>query len=166
MTLMSRQGFTFVEILISAVVMTFLGGVAVVMAQASGQLWNRTDVRMTAISDTQRVMNHLVEDLTRASRTDIVCTPGADGNPLDDQISFFLAPRASGIDVSYSVNGARELVRAQGVSAVTVAPNMTAFVPTCSAGGLIDLMVATQASTELGGDVTQQVQSRVFVKSP
>lgn len=151
-------GFTIMEILIAGtVVFVLLGGVMLVLANVSRQIWTRTEPRLVALTDAQRALDRVSEDLRQACLSTVSCPAG--------QLVFRRSPPACpGPPITYSLAGTN-LTRQVGTAApVTIATGMTGFAPAC-ASRLVNLSLTAQVTTPQG-QATQTFNSNVWVRSP
>ena len=160
---MSRRtaGFTFLELLIvGSVVFVLMGGIMLAFSRVGAQVWNRTEVRQVSLSDAQRALDRMSEDLRQASQTGLACA-------VD---TLTLTPAVGGggqIQYSRAANG--QLSRLQGGVTVVVGSGLTAFTPTCSAAGnagLTRLALTAQATGPKGLVSAQTLSTHVWVQSP
>ncbi len=163
-------GLTLVEVLVvSATFLVLIGGISLVLASSGQRVWNRTDAQLVSITQVQQGLNRLSEDLHRASQTGLVCNPA---NPPPPSLSFCVNGACpGGTRVTYqctSCNAAGQgtLLRTEGANpARIVATRISAFTPSCQAGGVVQIVLSTQGTTPQGVG-SQSVQTQIFVQNP
>jgi hypothetical protein len=139
-----------------------IGGMALVLADTGRNVWARTDAQLATLTDAQRALDRLNEDLGRACQSTL--------NPAScaatDQLVFKLSPScATGSAITYMLTGSN-LTRQVGAAApVTVASGLTKFdVQNCS-GGLVKVALTAQANT-VRGPFSQTLESQIWVRNP
>jgi hypothetical protein len=147
-----------VELLVvGIVVLALLSGMALVLAESGKLVWVRADGQITTITDAQRALDRVSEDLRRGKQANLTC--------VNNQLAFDLADGSG--RVTYARTQAGTLTRAVGVAtASAVAGGLVNFsVPSC-AGGLVKLEVTAQMNLPGGGTSAQTLASQVWVQSP
>ena len=146
-----------VELLIVAsVVFVLIGGITLTLSQAGKQVWVRTDGAFVSLSDAQRALDRVSEDLRQASQANLVCAAG--------QLDFDLI---GGDHITYALNtNTGLLTRTDAAAPKVVADGIATFTPSCQSGsGLVRLHVLAQKTTP-SGTWNQPLDSQVFVQNP
>jgi len=169
-------GFTIVEILIvGTVVFVLLGGVTVVLGNVSQQIWTRTEPRLIALTDAQRALDRVSEDLRAASSASVNDT--LPNRCRANLLSFRqpVNPPGTNNRVRYYLSGSSGDVLTRdfdalddgtGILTQTIVTGVTTFTPTCQPGGLVvGLALAAQVTTPQG-QATQTFDSNVRVRIP
>lgn len=168
---MKNKGFTLVEIMMVLLITTLSAGAIYVMAQTSNQVWNRADVKVTAMEHARMAMNRVVEDLRHASKKDFVCEENDVLNLQDDELDFYLAPRSADDLVKYEVtnivDGVGQLERdPTNGNPILIASNISVFDCTALASEIADIVIEAQVTTTQGGVMTQRLESHVWLQNP
>jgi len=151
--------FTLVEILVVAVLLSLVGGVTFLLSSAGRGVWVRTDAKLASMTDAQRAVDRITEELRRGAQTPLPdCGAGtslgfqlATGNMAGEQVSYQLA----GTALTRSVNGA---------AATIVASGLADFRTRCQPGGLVRFSLTASTSSALG-PATRVVESQVWVQN-
>ena len=146
-----------VELLIVAsVVFVLVSGITLTLSQAGQQVWVRMDGALVSLSDAQRALDRVSEDLRQASQANLVCAAG--------QLDFDLI---GGGHITYILDAnTKRLTRDDATLAKVVADGIASFTPTCQAGsGLVRLHLLAQRTTP-AGSWNQPLDSQVFVQNP
>lgn len=171
-------GFTIVEILIAGtVVFVLLGGVTVVLGNVSRQIWTRTEPRLIALTEAQRALDRVSEDLRTASSASVNDT--LPNRCRANLLSFrqpVVNPPGTNNRVRYSLSGTGVLTRdfdalddGTGIVTQTIVTGVTAFTPSCPPGGsagVVGRLTLTAQVTTPQGQATQRFDSNVWVRSP
>jgi type II secretory pathway pseudopilin PulG len=154
----ASRGLSLVEGLVVAVIFALLGGIAFAVAQSGEQTWLRIDARLASLTEAQRALNHLSEDLRRAHQAGLACGPGS-------TLTATVTPVAGPPDVvvTYTLDGTG-LVRQVGAEQTVIASGLTAFTPTCSVGGPLVRVNLTTRTNVWHGPTTLTAQ--VMVHNP
>lgn len=149
------RGMTLTELLFTGLIFALIGGVAFAFTQAGDQLWLRTDARLANLTEAQRAVNLLTEDLRQARQAGLTCGPGS-------KVAF--TPVAGGDAVTYQLSGSQLLKQVGTNPPRVIASGLTAFTPSCSlSGGVVQLRLAAQVN---GGDGSATLHSQVWVQNP
>lgn len=156
---MTQRGFTLVEVLVVTVVLTLLGGMALVFAGSGQKVWLLTDSRVTAMTQAQIALNRLTEDLRRGRQSTLQCT-------INGALSV---TQLDGTAITYHCEGCDDtnsgtLVKEVNATPQVVAGDISAVSFTCAPNGIVNLFVTTRARTLRGA--TQTLTSQVWVKNP
>ena len=165
---MDRRGWTLAEVLVVSAIASLVGAVLLVLATTSRQMWMITDAKLVTMTDSQRALDRLSEELRATSQNCLAFAP--------DQVSFAKSDGAGGCDettrVTYWRNPATtQLIRtlANGTQQV-ITSGLTEFFPTGLSGGLVrvnlTVQVAMQANMIGGAHATQAVTSQMWVQNP
>ena len=161
---MACRGFTLVEMLITAVIMTVVGGMIIIFIQVSRQSWLLTDTRLTAQVAVQQAMNRLREDVRAADQGSVTCLPGNGADVTDDRLRLTQDDGATAIE--YRLSGT-SLIRQRGGVDQAVASDIAAFiVPAICSGGLATVTVTARVSSPLGGSTIQTLTSEIWAQAP
>ena len=182
-TLQTQRGLiTITELFITAVILTLLAGVLLVMGSAGQQVLMTSDAKLDSQSDAQRVINRISEDLRNTTITSLAtaghCAPAAVSptpmfilDPIDPDGP--LGPLAAPAQVRYvftppaGQNTTGRLERTQGGVTTVVSSRITAFTPTCTpATGMVRLQVTAQVRTPRGRPLTQSLDTNIWVEVP
>ena len=151
---MVRRGMTFVEVMVVAAMVPLVIGASMVLAQQSQQAWTLTTRRLSTITDAQRALDRMVNELRMGSASSLICD--------DDSIQVELNAQV----IQYTLNAQNVLTRAvDGGTPLPVAGDLLAFSPTCRSDGLVDLRVTARVATTTGESM-QTLDSWVFVQNP
>lgn len=147
---MNRRGRLLIEMLIvGGVLLILFGGVALVLAQTGRNVWVHTQTQLAGLTQAQRALDRLSEDLRGASQASLACAGGT--------LSF----TSSGSAMTYALDGSRHLVRtADGVPQI-VGSGLAAFEPVCQ-GAVVELTIKVPT---LHQD-PKTFESRVWVRNP
>ena len=151
------SGFTLVELLmVGTIAFVLVAGLTLVFARLGGQVWSRTEGSLTSLSDAQRALDRVSEDLRKASQANLVCAPG--------QLDFDLPD--GGPHITYTLDAdTGHLMRDDAITPKVVASGIVSFVPTCQAGGLVQLHLMAQSPTSFGA-LSQPLDSQIWVQNP
>jgi len=148
-------GFTLVESCMVAVITPVLAGTLLVMSQTGLRVWAMTEARLNSLTEPQRALNRLAEDVRNAD-------PNSWSICQAKTLEFTKADSAT--TIHYALNGTT-LMRTEGLVSQVVASGLTEFVPTCQAGVVSIKLTTTVASPAVGGmPVTHMLQSKVWVR--
>ena len=162
----AREAFTLVEVLVATVLLALVGGVVMTLSTSGRALWVRTDSKLASMTDAQRAVDRLTEDLRKACQNSLnppdattVCGAG--------QLSFRQIPScaAGGPVITYRQAGSSLTRQAGAAAATTVAGNVTAFTPTCQTGGLVRLSLTAQTNSSFGIGAVRTLESTVWVQN-
>lgn len=176
-------GFTLVEVLVVALIMTLVGGAALVLAQSGRQVSDLTNARLTAMTDAELALSRLTEDLRMASTSsmggergiecleEVHALPPLPGIParlrfkrvmpdgtLSGMILYWLADNQ--LMASGPVGGER--VVASGVTAFDYSSVCNGA---ANASGMARVRLTAEANS-LQGPMTQTVDSQVWIRNP
>jgi hypothetical protein len=147
-----------------------MGGMSLVLAQSGKDVWQRSESEIVTISDAQRALDRMGEDLRAARQANMTCATAAGGVCITAPcLQFDLADGSGRITYQLSVIG--QLLRTvdDGNPAV-VASGLTDFTPSCQLNGLVKLEVTAEASQVHAGAThtysTRPMTSNVFVQNP
>ena len=147
-----RAGFTYVEVLVAATIMSLVAGVSMVLTESGRRMWLVTDAKLTSLQSGQIALNRLAEDLREASQTGLNCTAS--------QLDFNLANPI--IPVSYTLDLAtKTLLRTVGGTPQAVAGGILGFTPTCMPNGLVRLDITAQTQAPQS-QTPQPIRSRTM----
>lgn len=167
--------FTLTElVVVSAILTSVVAGLGVVMTQSGAFVWERTDLRLTAMADAQRAMDRLTEDLRSASLATLGqgvgggCSEAAgmsfrkfEPDPADPTqlvLSPFIIYTRVGTQLTRTVDGQAPQV---------VAGHVVLFAPVCQPGGVVWLRVSAQPPTNKASlGAVQGLSSKVWLKNP
>ncbi len=141
------------------VILCLIGGMVCVIAQTGNQLWGSTDRRLASLTDAQRVLDRLTEDLRRAKRTSLVapCAGPLTFSTVADQV------------ITYNFDGdtlvRQEQIGAQAPTSLVIGAGLSAFSVSCDPNGLVRLALTVQAQ-RFSDASRQTLTSQVFVKNP
>ncbi len=156
---MGQRGFTLVELLMAAVILCLIGGMVFVIAQTGNQLWGSTDRRLASLTDAQRVLDRLTEDLRRAKRASLVapCAAPLTFSTVADQV------------ITYNLEGdtlvRQEQTGAQPTTSRVIGVGLSTFSVSCDPNGLVRLALTIQAQRFTDAS-RQTLTSQVFVQNP
>jgi len=155
----NRRGLTFVEVLLVTLIVGMVGGILLMVATSGQSAWLMTDAQLLTLTETQRALDRVSEDLRQACQSTVSCPAGA------GQLVFKQSPACADPAITYSLSGTN-LTRQVGTAVpVTIATGVTGFaVPAC-AGGLVNLSLTAQATTPNGRTLTQTISSQVWVQT-
>ena len=178
-----ERGLTLAEILVvSAVVATSVGGLTMVLVDAGGRVWTRTDGQLTTLSHAQSALDRLTQDLYTA-RQPVTCSAGG-------SLSFTKLVRnaatqqlIAGPVVTYSCVGCSStapgtLTKVEGTGAPQVmASGLTGFTSTCLSEGLVRITLTSRVNTGQGAftptcdpsawtNPCYTLESQVWVRNP
>ena len=147
---MECEGFTLVEIVLTALLMTLVGGLGWSIATAHERLAGSTTAHLDAVATTQRSLNWLQQDLRSASRGTLKCQclaapcpPGERNLRMD--VTRGDPPVTQAIE--YRREGGRLTKSIDGGAPQVVADGLSAFLATCGADGIVTLdLTATGTS--------------------
>ncbi|MBI4340974.1 MAG: hypothetical protein HY598_01685 [Candidatus Omnitrophica bacterium] len=160
---MACRGVTLVEMLLTAVIMTVVGGMIIIFIQVSRQSWLLTDTRLTAQAASRQAMNRLREDVRAADQDSVTCLPGT-ADVTDDRLQLTQNDGATAIE--YRLSGT-SLIRRVGTTDQAVASQIAAFVvPATCPGGLVTVTVTARVGSPLGGSTIQTLTSEVWAQAP
>lgn len=153
----NRRGLTLVEVLVVTLIFGVVGGILLTVAASGQSAWWMTDAQLLTLTETQRALDRVSEDLRQACQTTVSCPAG--------QLVFKQSPACADPAITYSLSGTN-LTRQVGTAVpVTIATGVTGFaVPSC-AGGLVNLSLTAQARTPNGRTLTQTISSQVWVQT-
>ena len=158
-----RAGFTMLELSIVAAILVAVAGVLGIVLIRSGELvWVRTDLQLTAMTDAQRAMDRLRDDLRIAARSSLASCSETVG------LSFQIRNPDGSLTpvITYTRTGTRLFRTRFGEPAQVVADNVVTFTPVCEPGGVVSLQVAARpptSRTSIG--FVQTLSSKVLVKN-
>ena len=141
-------GFTLVEIIVVAAILGLIGLTLMALSTAAPRVGMQTGALLGSITDAQRAIDRVREDLKRASAATLDCTP-----PAPDQLAFSQDSTA----IAYRLDGTD--LRRNGT---VVAAGITQFVPACFADGRVTLEIAVRVR----GNFTRTLTSQVWVRNP
>ena len=150
---MVRRGMTFIEVMVVAAMVPLVIGASMVLAQQSQQAWTLTTRRLSSITDAQRALDRMVNELRMGSASSLACD--------DDSITVEL----NDVPVQYSLNAQNVLTRTVGGVTTDIAGDILAFSPTCRGDGLADLRVTARVVAGSGVSM-QTLDSWVFLQNP
>ena len=149
----NRRGLMLTDLLFTGLIFALISGGVFALTQAGDQLWLRMDARLASLTEAQRAVNLLAEDLRQARQNGLTCGPGS-------TVAF--TPVAGGQSVTYQLSG-NQLVRQVGTNPPRViTTGLVAFAPTCS-GSVVRLSLTTQVSPWHG---PISLSSQVWVQNP
>lgn len=160
---MGKRGFTLVEIiLVGGVLSVVIGGMMLVLAETGRNVWARTDAQLTSLTDAQRALGRVSEDLRRAVSSSLSDT--GPNSCRANTLSFLESGTIRRI--TYTRDNSNALTRQVDANpALTVASGLTAFTPACPGGGLVRLTLTARANS-LRGPSTQELESAIWVRNP
>jgi hypothetical protein len=160
--LSGARGFTIVELLIvGGVVFILLGGMTLVLSESGRRLWIQSDAEIVTLSDAQRALMRINEDLRNARQANLSCTTAATATCTTPPCLEF-DPAGGGGRLTYQRTAGGLLTRSVGGATQTVGSGLSGFLPTCQANGLVKLLVAAQVTGTDGG-VPYIVSNRVLL---
>ena len=137
-----------VEIIVVAAVLGLIGLTLLALSVTGPRVATQSTALFGSITDAQRVLDRLREDLRSASAATLNCAPAAPNELEFSQGSTLIA---------YNYDGSR-LWR----NGAMVASGITRFQPACFAGGRVALDVAVRVRT----NVSRTLTSQVWVRNP
>ncbi len=191
---MKRQGFTLVEVLMTALITTLIGGALLVVAIAGRRVSDLTNARLTAQTEAQRGLNRLTEDLRMASTSTLngekgiecLVAPNTNSDPLQLQfkrvlpdgllsgeIIYWRQTKTSGGGKKGQPTVRNQLMRQppSGGSDQVVATGVTVFDfssvcnDAANTSGMAQVRLTAQANS-WQGPMTQTVESQVWIRNP
>ncbi len=180
---MNRNGLTLVEIMIVSLLMVIVGGAIMLMMSSSQAAWMTTDVRLELMTNSQRALDRISEDLRQASANPIAAfsliTTGA--NCAANTLQFIsLKPGETNNVIGYTLAGG-QLTRAStptngpptytptgATPTQVVGAGLASFTPACSATavGVVDLTLIAQPPTPDSRIPPQTIVSKIWVQNP
>ncbi len=153
------RGLTLVELLATIPLILIVVLAIGVLERTGRQFWVRTDSQMTLLTQSQRALDHLHEDLRQASRSCLAC-PGSD---------LWLAQADNGTcktetRIHYQRANDQLLRIPEGQAAELITPGATAFATTCT-NGLVEVSLTLQADARSGATIYRN-ESKIFVQNP
>lgn len=149
----SRRGFTYVEVLVAATLMTLVAGISFMLTEAGRRMWMVADVKLTSLQSGQTALNRLTEDLRQASQASVICQAAQ----LDFNFVNPVAPVRYTLDAPNST-----LLRSMNNGAAqAVAGHILGFTPTCLPNGLVRLDITAQPEAPLSR-TPQPIRSRTM----
>jgi hypothetical protein len=180
---MNRNGLTLVEVMIVSLLLVLVGGASVIMMSSSHTAWTTTDLRLELMTNSQRALDRLSEDLRQASANPIAAfsltAPGA--NCAANTLQFIsLKPGETNNMISYTLGGnqlTRSSTPTEGPPFYTlngdatthvVGAGLASFTPACSATavGVVTLTLLAQPTTPDSRVPPQTIVSQVWVQNP
>ena len=164
---MRRAGFTLVEVVITSLVLTLVGGLAWTIVTADERLAGNTTAYLDAVAAAQRGLNLLQQDLGSASLSTVKCQcPTAPCPPaeLSLQMDVTRGDPPTTQTTTYQRNGNQLTKSVNGDAPQVVAVGLSAFTVTCTADGLVAIDLTT-IGTSYAGTRSHHVSSRVLVRS-
>ena len=154
---MGRKGFTFVEVLMVALILALVGGAVMVLAQTGRSIWVNTDARLATMASAGQAVSRITEDLRNACASTLTCA----GNSLSfRQVPCGVAdPR-----ITYARVGKTLTRQVEGDTSTIAAPDIVEFSARC-ANSMARVMLATQDDT-VGWPSLQRVSSQIWVQNP
>lgn len=143
-----RRGFTIVELLIVTGVLGLIGLMLMTLSVTGPRVAAQSSALLGSITDAQRALDRLREDLKRASAATLNCAPTAPDELVFSQESAVIA---------YNHDGS--LLRRNGA---VVASGITAFQPACFPDGRVTLEVEVRVNNNM----TRTLTSQVWVRNP
>ena len=144
----SRQGFTLVEVIVVAAVLGLIGLTLLALSVTGPRVAAQSSALLGSITDGQRVLDRLREDLQHASAATLNCAPAAPNELVFSQ---------DGTAVAYNLDGS--LLRRNGT---VMATGIMQFQPACLANGRVALSLAVRVR----GTTTRALTSQVWVRNP
>ena len=149
-----HRGFTLVEALIVTVVLLLVSGMALAIAQTGPRVWSQTSERLASITDAQRALDRLTEDLRLAQTASLNCAPAA-----PDELTFTQTRLVGGVytnvAVAYNHQGT-QLLKDGNV----VATEIAAFQPTCLSDGEVVLQLTVRVDASSTRTLLARVRTR------
>lgn len=149
----TTRGFTLTEILLVVLLFVFVGAVILVVAQAGARAWGTTEAQLTTLTNAQRALDRIREELTNA-RQGLTCPQNA--------LAFFPFNTEDG-EVTYALQGGR-LTRTQQGTVQVLAAGITQLTAVC-ANELVDVSLTVQNPSPVG-PVTHVLQSHIWIRNP
>jgi len=151
--------FTLVEVMVASVIASMVGGAALLLAQTGRQVWGLTDARLASLTDAQRAIDRVSEDLRNACQATLASA--------EAQLAFRQAPDCEDEDptITYRYAAGRLTRQVDEEAPVTVASGLSAFSAAHLGNGLVRLRVTAQSNTQ-AGNATQTVETGVWVQNP
>lgn len=167
----ATAGFSLVELLIvGGVIFVLVNGVTLVLAQSGKQVWERAESGVTTVSDAQRALDRITEDLQNARQANLSCQTAVSATCITPPCLVFDLADGSG-RVTYQLSVIGQVLRTldQGQPQV-VGSGLTDFTPTCLPNSLVKLDVTAEATARTGTQqytlATRPMTSTVFVQNP
>ena len=148
------SGFTLTEVMVASLLSLLLGWVMLVLSFAGNQMRVRMDAQLTTLTEAQRALNRVSEDLRQARQSGLACGPG----------STLAFTSVIGPAVTYQLNGNTLVKREGGGGPQVIASGVTAFTPTCAAGGQAVQVSLTARANQWYAPLT--LSSQVWVRNP
>ena len=164
-----RRGFTLVEVLIVAVIMTLIGGAIMVLALTGRKVSDLTNARLTTLTDAERAVARVTEDLRLASQQTAVCN-------FMTQVLIIGPPGGPGITYTFNPQN-RQLTRSTllGGGAMlnqVVASGLTAFQVQCDSKSGVQFKPKVVQVTVTAQDrsspwpLPQTLSSQIWIRNP
>lgn len=160
----NQRGFTLVEILVAMAVCVGIGAAVLVLAQIGAKFWGATNAQLTTLTDAQRAVDRLREELSGARRNGLTCSA--------DNTTVSFNPLA-GAPITYAFAGGN-LTRTQaGVSQVVASGIVVSADPgeepiRCLPNSVVEVTLRVP-NTALAPSATQTLntlRARVWVRNP
>ena len=152
--LTERGEFTYVEMLVVAVVFSLVIGAMFVLSQTGNQMWVHTDDSLANVTSAQIAMDRITEDLRQASSSaGLTCA--------SDNLQFTVGANR----ITYSRSGTELHKQVGAAPAMTVAGSVTSFTPTCQSNNVVRLQLTAQVSS-LRPTLQKTLESQVWVQNP
>lgn len=172
---MGRRGFSLVEVMLVALVLSLVGGVFFTVADSGTQIWERSDARLVGVNAAQRTLDLMGEDLRKGSLASLQCPcpvtacPPGERRIQVDVLDITQAPPGNITTVVYRRNATTSNLErvVAGTSQVMVSGLTTFNVVTCDPGGLVTVRLTTEGSRSnaIYGSRPYTVQSRFWVRN-
>jgi len=160
--LLSQQGFTLPEVLVTVFLFSIIFGACLMILFSGQEIWSVNDVQIELQSDLRVVMARMKDDLMQ-SGSNVITGVDATGTPQGSIIFKKSLGVTAGntiwsADLSYSLNGDDELIRDDGTTQISLARNITglSFIRAAAAPDIVFIFI--QASKN-------SVKSRVINES-
>ena len=165
------EGFSLVELMVvGTVVFLLLGGVTLVLAQSGKQVWQQAESQIVTVSDAQRALDRMSEDLRNGRQANLACQTAAAGACITPPcLAFDLADGGGRLTYQLSVIG--QLLRTVNTGQPqVVASGLSRFTPSCRLNGLVQLEVTAEVTYQQGETTytlaRRPMTSNVFVQNP
>ena len=158
---MTRKGFTLVEVLMTALIATLIGGALLVVAIAGRRVSDLTNARLTTMTNAQQAMNYITRDLRGTiDPRSLVCRAN------DGRLRF--PDSTGGFTISYTFQSGQLKRTGAGDPDITFT-GVSDFQFVCSSAGEKPKWVRIQVTARADSgqeSIKQTVTSQVQLRNP
>lgn len=151
----NQRGFTLVEAVMVSFICLIVGGLLLIIGSVGFQVWARTDTRLSALSDAQRALDRVSEQLMKASQQGLSCAGGG----------LTMTRKSDNGILNYQLSNGQLVLTENGAPNV-VAAGLLGFSAVCQPEGLVRLEITTRSSSGGFSGSPQVLQSQVWVRNP